>query len=150
MRTRAQLDSATPPPPPSMPLKRKRKLTDVGQRSENNDFCSACNGSGYLLCCDGCDRSFHFTCLDPPLNANAKELDEPWFCFICVANRPLPLESPEKGQTRETMFTPLLRSLKKRNPRNFELPQELREHFEGVTSDKNGNFIESVNTKPSR
>lgn len=159
MRTRAQVGN-TPPPVDSAaestiePLpaarKRKRDETDVGQRSVNDDFCSACNGIGYLLCCDGCEKSFHFTCLDPPLNREAKELDEPWYCFICVANRPLSLDSPEKGQAHRGMFSALLGSLKKRNPRNFELPQEVREYFEGVGTDKNGAFVEALNSKPAR
>ena len=114
------------------------------QLSENNDFCSACGGSGFLLCCDGCDRSFHFSCLDPPLHDNASELNEPWFCYICVSKKPAEA-SPEKA-TRN-LFTPLISSLKKRNPSNFALPQDVRDYFEGVATDKNGSFVESVHTR---
>ncbi|KAL8681570.1 MAG: hypothetical protein Q9186_002310 [Xanthomendoza sp. 1 TL-2023] len=32
----------------------------------NSDDCSACGGPGELLCCDGCTRAYHFTCIDPP------------------------------------------------------------------------------------
>ncbi|EME42272.1 hypothetical protein DOTSEDRAFT_73191 [Dothistroma septosporum NZE10] len=117
--------------------------------SENQDYCSACGGSGYLLCCDGCDRSFHFGCVDPPLNPDAEELDEPWYCNICVAKRPVGPESPEKP-TRG-LFAPLFGSLKKRNPTNFNLPEDIRAYFEGVSSDKNGGFVESMNaTKNTR
>ncbi|SMR53495.1 unnamed protein product [Zymoseptoria tritici ST99CH_1E4] len=123
---------------------------DNEERSENNDFCSACQGSGYLLCCDGCDRSFHFTCLDPPINDNAKELDEPWFCYICVANRPAALLSPEKGPTARGIFAPLLHGLRKQNPATFKLPVDLREFFDGVSTDKNGAFVEQLNGKPTR
>ena len=115
------------------------------QLSENHDFCSACGGSGYLLCCDGCDRSFHFTCLDPPLNENASELNEPWFCFKCVARRPVVSEQPEKLQ--RGLFAPLLSSLRKRNPSNFILPQDLRDWYQHVHTDKLGGFGESVNPK---
>ncbi|KAF2722328.1 hypothetical protein K431DRAFT_302694 [Polychaeton citri CBS 116435] len=114
--------------------------------SENNDFCSACGGSGFLLCCDGCDRSFHFSCLDPPLNDDASELNEPWYCFICVAKRPInaeQLEKPTRG-----LFAPLIASLSKRNPTTFALPQALRDYFEGVVTDvKTGSFVEAVNNK---
>lgn len=123
----------------------KQVLTEDEQLSDNNDFCSACGGSGFLLCCDGCDRSFHFTCLDPPLNENASELNEPWYCFICVSKRPTALGSPEKLQ--RGLFAPLINTLRKRNPSNFELPQEIRDYFEGVATDKNGAFIESVNPR---
>jgi hypothetical protein len=133
-----------------LPAKNGTLLTRGPQRSENNDFCSACHGSGYLLCCDGCDRSFHFTCLDPPINDNAKELDEPWYCYICVAGRPAALPSPEKGQAARGIFAPLLNSLRKRNPSNFNLPKEIREFFDGVNTDKNGAFVEQLNGKPTR
>lgn len=135
----------------SMPSsKHAHSLIQIEQRSENNDFCSACQGSGYLLCCDGCDRSFHFTCLDPPINDNAKELDEPWFCYICVANRPAALLSPEKGPTARGIFAPLLHGLRKQNPATFKLPVDLREFFDGVSTDKNGAFVEQLNGKPTR
>lgn len=120
-------------------------LTQVEQLSENNDFCSACGGSGFLLCCDGCDRSFHFSCLDPPLHEDASELNEPWYCFICVAKRPVTSEQIEKLQ--RGLFAPLLNSLKKRNPSNFALPQDIRDYFEGVATDRTGAFVEAVNTR---
>lgn len=128
---------------------RKRNLTLESQRSENNDFCSACGGSGYLLCCDGCDRSFHFSCLDPPISDEAKELDEPWYCYICVAKKPLAAESPEKKAT-SGLFAPLLTSLKKANPKNFDLPDDIKYYFEGVSADRNGAFIDAVSGKPTR
>lgn len=126
-------------------LKAPHDLTSDDQLSENNDFCSACGGSGFLLCCDGCDRSFHFSCLDPPLNDDASELNEPWYCYICVAKRPVTSESTEKPQNR--LFAPLLGSLKKCNPSNFALPPPILEYFEGVSADKHGNFVEAVGTR---
>ncbi|KAI5364150.1 Putative peptidase M24, Zinc finger, PHD-type, Zinc finger, FYVE/PHD-type, creatinase/aminopeptidase [Septoria linicola] len=122
---------------------------DNEMRSENNDFCSACGGSGYLLCCDGCDRSFHFSCLDPPISDEAKELDEPWYCYICVAKKPLAAESPEK-KAPSGLFAPLLTSLKKANPKNFDLPDDIKYYFEGVSADRNGAFIDAVSGKPTR
>ena len=123
----------------------KYDLTSDDQLSENNDFCSACGGSGLLLCCDGCDRSFHFSCLDPPLNEDASELNEPWFCFLCVAKRPVTAEQPEKPA--RGLFAQLLVNLQKCNPSNFSLPQGIRTYFEGVSTDKNGSFVEAVNTR---
>ena len=127
---------------PMLSVQTRHDLTADEQLSENNDFCSACGGSGFLLCCDGCDRSFHFSCLDPPLNEDASELNEPWYCYICVAKRPVTSGSPEKPQYG--LFAPLFSSLKKRNPSNFALPSEVREHFEGVATDRNGAFVEAV------
>lgn len=131
--------------PPMLSVKTRHDLTYDEQLSENNDFCSACGGSGFLLCCDGCDRSFHFSCLDPPLNEDASELNEPWYCFICVAKRPV--TSDQSDKIARGLFAPLLSSLRKRNPSNFQLPLSVRDYFEGVASDKNGAFIESVNTR---
>lgn len=133
---------------PSFPMhhgKQEETLNHDEQLSDNNDFCSACGGSGFLLCCDGCDRSFHFTCLDPPLNQDASELNEPWFCFICVAKRPVTAEQPEKPP--RGLFAPLISSLNKRNPATFSLPQTLREYFEGVATDRGGQYVEAVNSK---
>jgi hypothetical protein len=135
-------------PSPVSPIQlandKKYDLTLDDQLSENNDFCSACGGSGFLLCCDGCDRSFHFSCLDPPLNDDASELNEPWFCYICVAKRPV-AASPEKQQ--RGLFAPLFSSLRKRNPSNFQLPEIIRDYFEAVATDKSGAFVESVHTR---
>jgi len=124
----------------------KQYLTIDEQLSENNDFCSACGGSGFLLCCDGCDRSFHFSCLDPPLNDEASELNEPWFCYICVAKRPIASEQPDKLPQRG-LFAPLFSILRKQNPSNFALPPDFRDYFEGVQADGNGNFIEALHSR---
>lgn len=128
-----------------LPGKIEHGLITIEQLSENNDFCSACGGSGFLLCCDGCDRSFHFSCLDPPLNEDASELNEPWFCFVCIAKRPIGSGQPEKSQ--RGLFAPLLNGLKKRNPSNFVLPQHIRDYYEGVQTDKSGSFVEAVTAK---
>lgn len=128
-----------------LPGQSEHGLITVKQLSENNDFCSACGGSGFLLCCDGCDRSFHFSCLDPPLNEDASELNEPWFCFVCIAKRPIGSGQPEKPQ--RGLFAPLLNGLKKRNPSNFALPQYIRDYYEGVQTDKTGSFVEAVTAK---
>ena len=133
------------PSPPMLSLRTKHDLTDDDQQSENNDFCSACGGSGFLLCCDGCDRSFHFSCLDPPLNEDASELNEPWFCYICIAKRPFSSEQGEKPS--RGLFAQLLNGLRKRNPSNFSLPQDVRDYFEGVATERNGAFVEAVNTR---
>jgi hypothetical protein len=36
----------------------------------NEENCGACGGPGRFLCCEGCPKSFHFTCLDPPIDEN--------------------------------------------------------------------------------
>jgi len=106
-----------------------------GDRADNQDFCSACSGNGYLVCCDGCVRSFHFTCLDPPLNHIAP-LDEPWFCYICLA------ESAPASRLSNGLFAALLSCVQKKNPTAFILPEEVRDYFEGVQTGEDGEYVE--------
>ncbi|TIA40082.1 hypothetical protein D6C78_02767 [Aureobasidium pullulans] len=117
---------------------------DVNEESDNNDYCTACNTSGFLLCCDGCDSSFHLHCLDPPLSQDAPELNEAWYCFGCTAKRAQP-QRHSRG-----LFAALLLNLDKRNPSNFVLPQDIREYFDGVATAKDGKFVEQLATKTRR
>ena len=107
-------------------------------QSDNSDYCSACGGSGYLLCCDGCDRAFHFECLDPPLDPNisVQDLPNPWYCFICKARRnPVARES-------HGLFTDLVFRIERKNPTAFALPQKLRDYFEGVKTGEDGEYVD--------
>lgn len=112
----------------------------MDQSSDNNDFCSACGGTGFLLCCDGCNRSFHFTCCDPPLNPDASQLDEPWFCSVCETRR-----SPPPKQTRG-LFAMLLSVVVKQNTTAFEVPEVIRDYFEGVKTGLEGEYEEDIIT----
>lgn len=44
----------------------------------NEEVCSACGGPGRFLCCEGCPKSFHFSCLNPPVNENDLPKDS-WY-----------------------------------------------------------------------
>lgn len=123
-------------------------LTEDDQLSDHNDTCSACGGCGFLLCCDGCDRAFHFECLDPPVHNEMSALYDPWYCFKCIAKRPTAVESPQKA-TRG-LFAPLLSLLKKSNPSNFSLPLEIKDFYEGVDQDKHGAFRDAVKSRTTR
>ncbi|NXY09379.1 AIRE regulator, partial [Pteruthius melanotis] len=48
---------------------------------ENEDECAACGDGGELICCDGCPRAFHLTCLVPPLPHVPSGT---WRCGSCV------------------------------------------------------------------
>ncbi|KAK4982543.1 hypothetical protein LTR66_009217 [Elasticomyces elasticus] len=114
-----------------------------GVQSENNDFCNSCLGSGYLLCCDGCDKSYHFYCVDPPLEQDAADLAEPWYCRACLKKSGgLASAQPPRG-----LFGKLLANLATQDPVTFALPQNLREYYEGVQTSKEGSFAEAGNHK---
>ncbi|KAH3669481.1 hypothetical protein OGAPHI_001602 [Ogataea philodendri] len=105
----------------------------------NYDFCSSCGLTGLFLCCEGCPRSFHFQCLDPP--AEEADLPDHWFCKECMASR----QKPKKHHIG--IFSALLDDLQTHNPLAFRLPREVAEAFEGVTMNKDGDF-EDDSMKP--
>ena len=109
---------------------------------ENEDFCSACLQTGMFICCDTCPRSFHFLCLDPPIDPNHLPEGD-WSCPKCTFQQNYPSISKrnraesaflkELQQTYGTkIFGKLIFDLQDRNPRQFELPVSIKNTFEGV------------------
>ncbi|CAG0915905.1 unnamed protein product [Notodromas monacha] len=70
----------------SKSLDDKQKSSSGARKQEvwaNFDFCVVCGRGGQIICCELCPRSFHLTCLLPPL----KEKDIPegdWICTRCT------------------------------------------------------------------
>nr|XP_021142161.1 autoimmune regulator [Columba livia] len=56
---------------------------DPAPHQENEDECAVCGDGGELICCDGCPRAFHLTCLVPPL---PRVPSGTWRCSSCVAS----------------------------------------------------------------
>ncbi|KAK7515879.1 uncharacterized protein IWZ02DRAFT_44163 [Phyllosticta citriasiana] len=108
-------------------------------RSENDDFCSACGFSGLLLCCDGCDKAFHLTCCDPPLEQTPEER---WLCHICAA------KTKQAPREAFSLFMPLLNNMQRRNPTVFALPKKVQDYFEGVRANSEGAYEEIQATRP--
>lgn len=46
----------------------------------HNEYCELCFTGGQLLCCDGCERAYHFSCVTPPINEIP---NGDWFCSHC-------------------------------------------------------------------
>ncbi|KAL8874642.1 MAG: hypothetical protein Q9174_000047 [Haloplaca sp. 1 TL-2023] len=107
-----------------------RRKADFGL--QNDDYCAACGGPGQLLCCDGCPRSFHFTCVDPP--RETAPAGEDWYCQKCDY-QPSPVNVTG-------VFPVLLQNLKKRNPTAFILPGALRNYYEDVITGEDGEYEE--------
>ncbi|KAL4807565.1 hypothetical protein BDV18DRAFT_158783 [Aspergillus unguis] len=102
-------------------------LTD-DEPSENLDICRNCEGNGQLLCCDGCVFSFHFSCLDPPLDpANPPNGD--WFCPKCSIQKSL---------------NTLRGGIDKVSEQNFALPSRIRDFFAGVRTNEDGKYEETA------
>lgn len=114
----------------------RSRLQEVDDAAANDDFCSTCGGVGRFLCCEGCPKSFHFSCVDPPLDENSLPEGE-WFCKECTARR-----SPPKPYKRG-IFSQLLYQLDTRNPVLFVLPKKIKQRFEGVTQTDFGDYVDS-------
>jgi hypothetical protein len=99
---------------------------------DNNDFCRQCQRSGSLLCCDGCVNSYHFSCLDPPLDP-AHPPEGEWFCPSC--------------QMRNS-FGSLVKNIRDAE-HDFQLPVDIREYYQGVATGKGGVYQQVVaNLRP--
>ncbi|XP_017701402.2 uncharacterized protein LOC103719900 isoform X2 [Phoenix dactylifera] len=63
----------------------KESSMEIQTESDAN-ACIICKHPGLLLCCDGkgCKRSYHLSCLDPPLQSIPPGL---WLCICCVKKK---------------------------------------------------------------
>ncbi|RDW65219.1 hypothetical protein BP5796_09911 [Coleophoma crateriformis] len=105
-------------------------------QEDNDDYCSACGGNGDLVCCDGCVRSFHFKCVDPPMNQDA--LPDEWFCYSCLARRDGRLPAADG------VFGILQSFMERKNPTSFHLKKDIREYFEGVKTGADGEYEDAA------
>lgn len=70
----------------------------------HNEHCELCFTGGQLLCCDGCERAYHLSCVNPPM------LEIPtgdWFCVHCLtilATSGTRRESPENPHCSEIVI----------------------------------------------
>lgn len=62
----------------------KRSLKDKSMKPVNIDWCTICNESGNLVCCDSCPSSFHYDCIE------YEESEDKYICRECEEGR-LPL-----------------------------------------------------------
>ncbi|CCC08313.1 unnamed protein product [Sordaria macrospora k-hell] len=106
-------------------------------QDDNDDYCSSCGGNGQLICCDGCTRSFHFSCVDPPLMQGA--MPDEWFCNVCRTAHKPPVFPVYSGP-----FASLMEKLDAKNSSAFALPLDVREYFEAVRTGQDGEYEEIV------
>ncbi|ODO11167.1 hypothetical protein I350_01770 [Cryptococcus amylolentus CBS 6273] len=103
----------------------------------NQDFCSACRGIGRFLCCDGCPRSFHFMCLEPPLRLDELPEEERWLCKHCRS------ENQKDLPAIPSVFRALSDKIEEENPEQFRLPTEVRKFFAGVSTGAEGEYVDA-------
>ncbi|KAJ8508532.1 hypothetical protein ONZ45_g9203 [Pleurotus djamor] len=109
--------------------------------NHNDDHCSACRSYGGLVYCDGCPKSFHFWCLNPPV----EEMDDKsWFCRACMAKKTKP-PKPEPSE-----LSSLISHLDYSNPVEFQLPEDIRTFFKDVGTAPNGAYVDTSEAKQPR
>ncbi|KAK4176078.1 hypothetical protein QBC36DRAFT_330024 [Triangularia setosa] len=106
-------------------------------QDDNDDYCASCSSNGELICCDGCTRSFHFNCVDPPLVRDA--MPNEWFCNVCRMTR-----DPGAFPEHTGSFALLFEKLDAKNSTAFALPADIRNCFEGVRTGPEGEYEEIV------
>ncbi|XP_011300203.1 PHD finger protein 12 [Fopius arisanus] len=95
-------------------------------RGHNRDSCDACRDGGELICCDKCPASFHLQCHDPPLEPTDIPNGE-WMCHSCrcAAKKEKDKLNHKKTKNKSALEV-LALAASLANPREFELPKELR------------------------
>ncbi|KAF7521025.1 hypothetical protein PCG10_008595 [Penicillium crustosum] len=93
-----------------------RQMPNSIEPPDNSDDCHQCGKGGDLLCCDTCINSYHFECLDPPLDPKNPPQGE-WHCPKCSIRN---------------SFSTLIAHSKHYKKTEFQLPQDIKEHFQGV------------------
>ncbi|MCJ1466725.1 hypothetical protein MMC07_005345 [Pseudocyphellaria aurata] len=116
-------------------------FTDDNGEDVNLDQCTSCGGNGKLLCCDGCVRSFHFSCLDPPMDPQLPP-DGEWFCFECRLSR-----EPHSKVPQRMLMSALVCGMDDRNPMAFHLPNYIRDFYESVKTGEEGEYEELYPSK---
>ncbi|KAJ5782490.1 Zinc finger PHD-finger [Penicillium paradoxum] len=93
-----------------------RQMPNSIEPPNNSDDCHQCGKGGSLLCCDTCDNSYHFTCLDPPLDPKNPPQGE-WHCPKCSIRN---------------SFSTLIAHSNHYKKTEFQLPEDIKTHFAGV------------------
>lgn len=109
---------------------------------ENDDFCSSCGQTGTFLCCDTCPKSFHFLCLDPPMDPNNLPEGD-WSCPNCIFKAKYSTQTKYRqgelefvkdraAEGKGKLFSKMLFKLQSYNPKQFNLTQSIKDTFEDV------------------
>ncbi|KAK5961863.1 Rco1p PWA37_000746 [Arxiozyma heterogenica] len=125
---------------------------------ENDDFCFSCGQTGSFLCCDTCSKSFHFLCLDPPMDPNNLPEGD-WSCPNCVFKFNYPTQTKYKqgelqfvknksAEGKGKLFSKLLFKLQSYNPKQFSLTQSIKNTFEDVKTGPHNEYNDKTFKTP--
>ncbi|KAJ5121348.1 uncharacterized protein N7515_009309 [Penicillium bovifimosum] len=93
-----------------------RQMPNSIEPPDNSDECSKCGDGGDLLCCDTCPNSYHYECLDPPLDPKNPPKGD-WHCPKCSVRNSFSTLIARAGYYKKT---------------EYRVPEPIKEHFEGV------------------
>ncbi|KAJ5121453.1 uncharacterized protein N7515_009414 [Penicillium bovifimosum] len=93
-----------------------RQMPNSIEPPDNSDECSKCGDGGDLLCCDTCPNSYHYECLDPPLDPKDPPKGD-WHCPKCSVRNSFSTLIARAGYYKKT---------------EYRVPEPIKEHFEGV------------------
>ena len=125
---------------------------------ENDDFCSSCGQTGSFLCCDTCPKSFHFLCLDPPMDPNNLPEGD-WSCPNCIFKSKYPTQTKYRqgelqfvkdrsGEGKGKLFSKMLFKLQSYNPKQFCLTQSIKDTFEDVKTGPHNEYNDKTFKTP--
>lgn len=118
------------------------------EQPDNEDNCAACGGVGGLVLCEGCVRSFHYTCVEPPLP------EAPfgrWYCRACITRKydqavrhgkDIAQDPRDVVPDVDGVFGTLFNKLHGQAERSYALPKVVAEAFEGVKVGGTGEYEE--------
>jgi hypothetical protein len=111
-------------------------LLTPAQDDKNNDECAACGEGGKLVCCDGCENSLHFNCIDPPISADDLAALAHFFCRECM-----------RKKARSGAFKGLTQLIYKKDGEvetSFQLPKSATTKFAKIHAGPNGEYVDDA------
>ncbi|XP_077344619.1 autoimmune regulator-like [Lithobates pipiens] len=103
--------------------------SEVPNHQSNDDECSVCRDGGELLCCDGCPRSFHLSCLVPPLSHIPSGT---WRCASCNAEGEIPLEQRNNAEPEASLMSATQEKRHQESSKDCQVLPEKRGPFSAV------------------